>query len=247
MVLEIIYFFIIGVIIGSFLNVLITRIPEKQSIVSPPSRCPKCNQPIKPYDNIPILSYIILRGRCRNCGDQIPIRYLAVEVTTGFLFAYSYFYNNLNLNLNLFTTLFFVSSLIVIAAIDYEKQIIPNKIVYFVIPIGIILTADPLKSIEGILIGGAVLGLIVLINPNATGFGDIKLAALIGVFLGRNVLMSIFLGYLTGSIIYVPLVLLKKKSKKDKIPLGTFISLGGIITLLWGNFLIGWYLSFFGL
>lgn len=242
---ELIIAFIIGVVIGSFLNVLIARIPEKQSIVSPPSRCPKCNQPIKPYDNIPILSYIILKGKCRYCHDNIPLRYFIVELTAGILFSFSYFFNNFNLNLNLFSILFFVSSLIVIAAIDFEKQIIPNKIVYFAIPVGFALTANPLKSIEGILIGGAVLGLIVFINPNATGFGDIKLSALIGVFLGRIVLMSIFLGYLTGSIVYVPLVLLKKKSRKDKIPLGTFISIGGIITIFWGRSLLYWYLSLF--
>lgn len=244
------FFFIIGTIIGSFLNVLIVRVPKDESIVSPPSHCPYCDHRISPLENIPVLSYLYLRGRCRKCGEKISPRYLIVEIITGLLFLMAF--SITGLNAKLIPELFIISVLIVVSFIDYELQLIPNKIIYPSIVFSLILILATsgvealLSSLAGFLIGGGLLLVIVVIQPKGMGLGDVKLAALSGLYLGPKVLISLFLSFLIGAVVSVVLLLLKLKTRKDHIPFGPFIAISAVITLFWGDKLYLTYLNFFG-
>jgi len=254
--------FIFGLIIGSFLNVCIYRIPRSKSIISPGSFCPLCGKPIAIRDNIPVLSYILLRGRCRHCGGKIFLRYPAVELLTGFLFVGAYlkssyqpvaetfrfpFYGGLKVSA---TVLFFLSTLILVSFIDLEHKIIPNKVILPATGIGIllILLSRPawiLESLIGSLIGGGFLLFIALLRQEGMGGGDIKLGAFMGIFLGRFTFLALFLGFLAGAVAGIVLILLKLKTRKDLIPFGPFLALGGAITLFFGPEIVGWYLRAF--
>jgi leader peptidase (prepilin peptidase)/N-methyltransferase len=247
--------FIIGSTIGSFLNVCIYRIPRNLSIIIPSSRCPSCNTPIQPWDNIPILSYIFLRGRCRECKAKISFRYPLVE----FLNALLYVLILWRFGLGWFTPVYFIlcSSLIVITFIDLDFQIIPDRITLPGIPIGLIagslLLPDPFmrysvlgfkSSIFGFLVGGGLFYTIALISKGGMGGGDIKMMAMVGSFMGwKSVLMTTFLGSLMGSIFGLFLMLFKGKGRKTKVPFGPFLAIGTIITLFYGQELLRFYLG----
>lgn len=256
--IAIIFLFLLGLSIGSFLNVLIYRVPRKESLWSPPSHCPNCHTPIKWYDNLPILSFILLRGRCRHCKERISFRYPLVELAAGILFVavfckaigISISFLNYRLIAELLAGLFFVSVLLAIAYIDAEHQIIPNKLIYpalIVSPI-LLVIADPGKILFyliGLAIGAGLLLLISLIKPTGMGAGDIKLAALMGLFLGWQVLLALFVGFATGAIVGITRALIKKRSLKEPIAFGPFLVFGSIVTYFYGTPLINLYIRLF--
>ena len=236
--------FVFGAVIGSFLNVCIYRIPRSKSIVMPPSFCPGCEKPVKYYDNIPIISYIILRGKCRNCSTRISVRYPIVELVTAVLFLM--IYRRWNISYEMFFQMVFVSVLIVISFIDYDFQIIPDILSLGGLVLGIIISFKRvnfsfLDSLYGVLIGGGVLFVIaygyqLIARREGMGGGDIKLLAMIGAFTGINgVVFSLVGGAFAGTIVGIPLMLIKRENTKYAIPFGPFLSLSAVLYLFLGT------------
>lgn len=253
--------FIVGLVIGSFSNVCIYRIPRNESIVFPASHCPACGQTIKWYDNIPLLSYIILKGKCRFCQNAISIQYPLVESLTGSI--YLFIFLSYGLHLKSIAYMFFCSALIIITFIDLKEEIIPDTISISFLILGFLLsvlikTISPLDSLLGIFVGGGTLLLVAVagsyfFKKEAMGGGDIKLSAMVGSFLGWQLtLLSLFLAFFSGAIAGV-IILLKRKEKKDvtgeeddsisldTIPFGPFIALGSVIALFFGKAILNWY------
>lgn len=243
------FLFVFGTIIGSFSNVCIYRIPLKQSIITPSSFCPSCKNPIKFYYNIPILSYIYLKGSCSSCHARIPFRYPLVEFLTGLI--YIALYIKFGFSLRFFIFIILSTALVIIAFIDFEKRIIPDKITLPGIIIGLLLsffTISFVNSLIGLFIGGGIFFLIAFIKRGGMGGGDIKLMAMIGSFLGwQGSLMTILISSIAGSIIGIILLLRKKKGIKDIIPFGPFLAFGGIFYILLGEEFFKWYFYFVGL
>jgi leader peptidase (prepilin peptidase)/N-methyltransferase len=242
---------IFGGMIGSFLNVCICRLPKEESIVWPGSHCPHCQKPIKFYDNIPLISYFLLRGKCRYCNRPISIQYPLVEGIT----ALSSFFLIMRFGPSLSFLFYFafIAALIVVTVIDLYHQIIPDVIS---LPgIGVGLLASLLipeitfwNSLIGILLGGGSLFLVAtlyqwLFKREGMGGGDVKLLAMIGAFLGwKAVILTILLSSLIGSMTGILIMVLKGKDSKYAIPFGPFLSLGAVISLFYGESLIRWYL-----
>jgi len=250
--IEIILIFILGLIVGSFSNVCICRIPKNESIIFPASHCPKCSSPIKPVDNIPLLSYILLKGRCRNCKSKISIQYPIVELLSGLIYLIIYLAYGLSVQTLIYIIL--SSALIIIAFIDLNQQIVPDVISLPGIVIGFIVSffvpyISFINSGLGILVGGGIILIIgmagsVIFKKEAMGGGDVKLAAMIGAFLGwRYIIISLFLGFFLGALAGIILIMSKIKSREDTVPFGPFIVLGSYITLLCGEKIISWYLG----
>jgi len=246
--------FIFGTLIGSFLNVCISRIPEHKSVITPPSHCPQCSARIRWYQNIPILSYIVLRGKCAGCGLPIPIRYLLVEALTGVLFALVF--SRFGFQYATLLCWIFTSLLIAITFIDLDHQIVPDCLSLPGIGIGlagaILLPWIPwLDSLLGILLGGGILYLVALVyellaKREGMGGGDIKLLAMIGAFLGwQSIFPIVLLSSFIGTLVGVPWVLLKKMDARFVIPFGPFLASAALIYLFWGGPIIRWYLAFF--
>lgn len=247
--------FVFGTLVGSFLNVCICRLPKDESIVSPPSHCPVCSYQIRWFDNIPLLSYLLLRGRCRGCGTGISIQYPLVELLNGILTTLLFFRFGPTL---LFATLFlFCSALVVITFIDIEHQIIPDEISLPGIAVGFALSFflqghGWLNSLLGILLGGGSLLLVAysyqrLTGKEGMGGGDIKLLAMMGAFLGwKAVPFIIFSSSLIGSVVGISIMLLQKKDSKLAIPFGPYLALGAVLYLFYGKALIRWYLGLSG-
>jgi leader peptidase (prepilin peptidase)/N-methyltransferase len=252
--------FLFGLVVGSFLNVCIYRIPRRLSIIIPSSRCPACNSSIKPWDNIPVVSYIILGGRCRFCKTRISLRYPIVE----FLNAVIYVSVLWRFGFGWHTVVYFIfsSALIVIAFIDLDFQIIPDRITLSGIPLGLIagslLLPDPflrssLLGIKNSLVGMAAgLGLFYLValvgsaiyKKEALGGGDIKMMAMVGAVMGwKAVLLTTFTGSLTGAVIGIVIMVLKGEGRQTKIPFGPFLALGAIVTLFYGQEILSFYLG----
>jgi len=245
--------FIIGACIGSFLNVCIYRIPAGLSIVHPSSRCPKCGTQIRWWQNIPIASWLFLRGKCAACKVKISVRYLLVEILTGLLFLKIFsMFVFLPATLVFWT---FVAALVVLTFIDLDHQIIPDVISLPGIILGFVtVSLTPLSwsnSLLGILLGGGSLWLIAIIYEFLTknegmGGGDIKLLAMIGAFLGwKAILPIIFISSCLGTLVGVPLMLRQHAGGKLAIPFGPFLSVAALIWLFWGGVLLRWYLGFF--
>ena len=245
--------FIFGICLGSFLNVCICRLPGSNSIINPArSICPNCKNFIKFYDNIPILSYLWLKGRCRHCGFSIAFRYLLVELLGGFFALCTYF--KFGITIEAFVYYALILSLIVITFIDIDHQIIPDVITLPGIPIfffaSFALAAITYKdSLLGILVGGGSLLLIAetynrLTKKEGMGGGDIKLLAMIGAALGwEGVLFTIFMGSAIGTLIGITLMLRTHKGLKLAIPFGPFLSMGAISYIFFGSSIINWYLN----
>jgi len=244
---------LLGLIVGSFSNVCIYRIPRNESIIYPASHCPKCRSKIQPFDNIPLLSFILLKGRCRNCKSKISIQYPFVELLTGLI--YLIIYMGYGLSIQTLIYIILSSALIIIAFIDLNEQIIPDVISLPGIVIGFILSffvsyISFVDSVLGIFVGGLIIliiGLVgsVIFKKEAMGGGDVKLAAMIGAFLGwRYIIISLFLGFFLGALAGIFLIMTKIKSREDVVPFGPFIVLGSLITLLWGEQIISWYTGF---
>lgn len=246
--------FVFGAVIGSFLNVCIYRIPAGQSIVSPPSSCPDCGRRIRWYENIPILSYLFLLGRCAGCKKPISIRYPLVEALNGLLFVLIFYSFGFSWATPVYSL--FVSMLVVITFIDLDHQIIPDMISLPGIGIGfacsfLIPWVGWLDSLLGIVLGGGLLLLIAmgyeyLAKREGMGGGDIKLLAMLGAFMGWKAIFPIvFIASLVGTLIGVPVMLLGKKDTKLALPFGPFLSFAAIIYLLWGDEIVTWYLNLF--
>jgi leader peptidase (prepilin peptidase)/N-methyltransferase len=238
-----------GLVIGSFLNVVIARVPEGKSVWRPRSACPGCGTPIPWYDNIPVLSFLLLRGRCRACHMAIPWRYPIVEAATGGAFAMAYLV--LGPTPDFVVAAAFLAMLIAITAIDLAHQIIPDVITLPGIVAGVaanLVTGRVTwpESLIGIAVGGGIFLVIILASRGGMGGGDMKLGAMFGAFLGWKLgLVAVLLGVLVGGVTALCLLLLGKKGRKEAIPFGPFLALGGAITFLWGEKLLAWYLNHF--
>ena len=234
-----------GAVIGSFLNVVAHRVPLGESLVSPPSRCPECEAPVKPYDNVPVVSWLLLRGRCRNCGTRISPRYPLVELATALVFAAVVavrgFDNDLVLELP------FVAALIALAAIDFDHKLLPNKIVYPLAAYGVIATllVDRDDLVENLIAGAgafAFLLLAVIAYPRGMGMGDVKLAGAMGLYLGLSVIPALLTAFLTGSLVGIVIIAREGAAgRKKAVPFGVFLALGGIVGVLAGPELIDFY------
>ena len=244
--------FVIGAVIGSFLNVCIHRLPAGESVVYPPSHCPGCGVRIRSRDNIPLLSYVLLRGRCRSCGAAISVRYPAVEALSGALLVLLLYRFGLSPALGVYAA--FVAALIVVSFIDLDHQIIPDVISLPGIVVGLVASAlgqgpPLLDSLLGALIGGGMLyavavGYHAFTGREGMGGGDIKLLAMIGAFLGwRGVLLSLIIGSFTGAVVGISLILARRTDSRVPIPFGPFLALGALCALAFGDRLIAWYLQ----
>lgn len=252
---------VFGAIVGSFLNVCIARIPNGESVVRPPSHCPRCNSPIAFYDNIPLISYLVLAGRCRSCGERISPRYLMVEGLTGVLAGALYY--RFGLGLAFFVAFVFVAALIVISFIDLDVRIVPDVIslpgiatglIFSIIgrylisdPVGLIPT--PLSALIGAVAGGGFLLAVAWLYERFTGVegmggGDIKLLAMIGAFLGwPSVPLTLFFSSLGGSAVGIVLMLRKGVGAKYALPFAPFLCLGALLHLFFGSEVLHFYLS----
>lgn len=250
-----VFAFIFGMVVGSFLNVCICRMPKNESIVSPPSHCPGCSYQIRWYDNIPVLSYLFLRGKCRGCGTHISLQYPMVELLNGALTLFLFL--RFGPTPAFAVLVLFCSALVVITFIDIEHQIIPDEISLSGIVIGFVLSFflnghTWLNSLLGILLGGGSLLLVAyayqrLTGKDGMGGGDIKLLAMMGAFLGwKAVPFIIFASSLVGSIIGVSIMLFQKKDSKLAIPFGPYLAFGAVLYIFYGKPLIRWYLSLSG-
>ncbi|MFA6431566.1 MAG: prepilin peptidase [Candidatus Margulisiibacteriota bacterium] len=256
--------FIIGTIIGSFLNVCIYRLPKGESILFPASHCPNCKRELSFFDLIPILGYFLLRGKCRYCQEKIAVRYLIVEIAVGIAFAVIWLINGWNV-FNFIFQATFVSLFISIFFMDLEHQVIPDLWIVFGLASGLMFNFFRTLFLSGgefsspsfvSSVSGAMLGFIFLyaiakigkklLNKEVMGEGDYYVAAVLGAYLGwQNVFVAIFLSYLSASIIIVFLLLAKKVKFGDYIPFGPAFAVGGILTIFLGKTIIGSYLSLF--
>jgi leader peptidase (prepilin peptidase)/N-methyltransferase len=242
-------FFLLGACIGSFLNVCVFRLPRSESIVFPASHCLNCNNKLKAYDNIPVLSFLLLRGKCRSCQTKISWQYPLVELATGILFALAA--ARFGLSWDTLIALILISVSIVVSLIDLKIQIIPNTISLPGIVLGLaasLVPASPvhfLNALIGALLGGGIFYLVAVVSKGGMGGGDIKLIAMFGAFLGwQKCLLTIFAGVLLGSVVGIVLILLKRKGRKDPIPFGPFLCIGALVSLFYGQTIIRWYLYF---
>jgi leader peptidase (prepilin peptidase)/N-methyltransferase len=239
--------------VGSFLNVCIHRLPKEESIVAPRSRCPACRSPIRAWDNIPLVSFLLLRGRCRACRQPIAWRYPMVEALTALLFVLTV--SRFGVTLQTAFLLAFLCGLVVVSFIDLDHQIIPNVITLPGIPLGLIgglLVREPplLDRLIGTLAGAGFLYLVLfyggaLYGQEAMGEGDLNLIALVGAFLGwKAVVVTILVACVVGSAVGLALMALKRLGRRQHIPFGPFLALGAVVGLFWGERLLGWYLKF---
>ena len=239
------FLFILGSIIGSFLNVCIYRMPKEESVVRPRSHCRYCRKIIAWYDNIPLLSFFLLKGRCRHCKKKISWRYFWVELITAFTLVF--LWKKFGLSWQLPAYFAFASSLIVITFIDLDYMLIPDLITLPGVGLGLLvgsLNTSFLESFGGIAVGGGLFLAIayigqIIIKREVLGLGDVKMMAMVGAFLGIiNTFITIFLASMIGSLIGIMLIVLKKKSRRDEIPFGPFLSLGALLTLIWGEHIL---------
>lgn len=245
--------FIFGAVTGSFLNVCICRMPVSESVIFPPSSCPRCAERIRWHDNIPLVSYLVLMGKCRGCGTPISLQYPLVELINALLTLALFL--RFGPSLTFLALFLFSSALVVITFIDIEHQIIPDEISLSGIVTGFVFSfflpwQNWLNSLTGILLGGGSLLLVAwgyhkLTGKEGMGGGDIKLLAMMGAFLGwRAVPFIIFAGSLAGSIVGISIMLLQKKDSRLAIPFGPYLASGALLYIFYGRQIIQWYLNF---
>lgn len=239
-----------GLMTGSFLTVVAHRVPRGESIVAPRSRCTACGTQIAAYDNVPVLSWLVLRGRARCCGAAIPARYPLTELVTGLLFAATVLVlwdDGGEIALGLV----FLATLVAVTLTDLERKIIPNRILLVAALLGLVLAAifDP-GSLPGRVAAAAAAGGLLFVAamayPRGMGLGDVKLAATMGIFLGRDVGVALLVALLAGSLVGLGIMLREgAAARKRGIPFGPFLALGGVVGLLAGDELTDWYLGTF--
>lgn len=238
-------FFIFGLIFGSFFNVVGIRVPRKELFIHERSKCPACKHTLHWSELIPIVSFILQKGKCKHCSERISNIYPLIEGITGLLFAISYI--KFGLNWELLIALIFISMLMIVTVSDIRYMVIPNRILFFYVPIFIFLRiVHPLHPWWSFIIGGivgyVVVAIIILISKGGMGAGDMKLLAVSGIVLGvKNVLLAFFIASLTGAVIGGFLLLLKKIEKKQPIPFGPYIVIGVVVAYFYGDSIIGWY------
>lgn len=253
-----IFVFLLGTCIGSFLNVCIYRMGREESVVKPSSHCPHCKKPIRWQDNIPLLSYILLKGRCRDCGQKISPRYFLVELLTGLFFVA--IFNRFWVGIHTFAYFILVSGLIVATFVDFDFQIIPDEISIGGIVVGLILSflfpylqgvpthlLGLRQSVFGVLVGGGVLWILgclgdFIFKKESMGGGDVKLLAMVGAFLGwKYALLSLPLASLVGAVIGV---IIKIRTKESVIAFGPYLALGAVLSMFWGDKIIAMFLYY---
>jgi leader peptidase (prepilin peptidase)/N-methyltransferase len=244
------YAAVMGAVFGSFLNVVAYRLPRGESLSRPRSRCPGCETPIKPYDNVPVLSWLLLRGRCRSCGIRIPARYPLVEAGTALLCALVVIAKGADQDALLGLAL--VLLLVPVTLIDLDHRIIPNKLMLVgavAAPALVLLTApdDLAEHLIGAASAGGFFLLALLAYPRGMGMGDVKLAAVLGLFLGRSVGPAVFIALLSGTLIGVAVIARKgaQEGRKTAVPFGPFLALGAVVALFAGDAMVDAYLSTF--
>jgi leader peptidase (prepilin peptidase)/N-methyltransferase len=267
--------FLFGLLIGSFLNVCILRIPQGESIVLPPSHCPACNAEIKPYDNIPVLSWLALRGHCRHCKARISIQYPMVELLTALLFLACYL--AFGLSAEALKWAVFAALLVVLTVTDYRERILPDLVNFTGLGLGLALSlftqpmdgtamwlssrlfdfpppASAVSFADALLGAAAASGLLWLVaegyfrmrGREGMGLGDVKMMAMVGAFLGlQRALLTILLGSLIGSVIGLAVVSLWRKGRDFELPFGTFLGAGAMLVVFFGSQTLDWYRSFF--
>ena len=253
--LELLLTFYLGAIVGSFLNVLIYRVPREKSIIKPRSYCPNCKHPIRFYDNLPILSYLILHGRCRHCRYHIPIRYLIVEILSGLIWLFLIGFNDVQITT--FSSIILLEGLLVLAWIDGHYGFIPDKVIIILAFVGAFyyVMFDPeifLSGVVGALISGSLMFLWAyfgekIFKKPAIGGGDIKLVAVTGLFLGAKLtLLGLFLGFAAGGIFGLIQIYQKKLRLKATVAFAPFLLVGVSLALLVGEPLFRWYFTMLG-
>lgn len=238
--------FCFGLAIGSFANVCIHRLPQKESVVVPGSHCRACLTAVRPLDNIPIISYIVLGGKCRNCSTRISWIYPIIEaVTASLLLA---FFLKYGLSFDFLVYAVVTPALVIITVIDIEHQIIPDVITLPGIVLGLAVgtyTIGYANSLIGFFLGGGLFYLLAVLSNGGMGGGDIKYIAAVGALLGwEKVLLIIFIGAFLGSVVSLIQIATEKKSRKSLIPFGPFLAIGTLVTLFYGNWLIRLYLEY---
>lgn len=244
------FIIVLGLIIGSFLNVCIYRIPREESISFPPSHCTNCNSKIKAYDLFPVISFLLLRGKCRHCGEKISIKYPLIEMITSALFLALYI--KFGISFELIKFIVFISFIVVIGIIDFETTDVYFKTTLsgIILGLGFILIGhfyglEVWTYIFGGVLGGGIISVIVLLT-HGMGWGDVEICLLAGIFLGfKLTVVMLFISFVTGGVLGLLLIVTKKKSRKDYIPFGPFISLGTIMTVFFGEQLLNLYISQF--
>jgi leader peptidase (prepilin peptidase)/N-methyltransferase len=254
-VLLFIFLFGVGAAIGSFLNVVIYRMPREDGwrrqlgcLVAPGSHCPGCDKAIAWYDNVPLLGYVLLRGRCRSCGERISPRYPLVEGFTAALFVLAGW--KFGFNWILLPSVIFISVLIAVFFIDLEHYIIPNIIVLpaALAGLALMIAVEPGRWLELLIAGVASTAfffLIAFVKPGGMGMGDVKLAGMMGFYLGKSVLVALFLGFLLGAVVGVAMIASGRKGRQSRVPFGPFLAIGGIVALFFGHGLLETYLGVF--
>jgi leader peptidase (prepilin peptidase)/N-methyltransferase len=252
-----IFIFMSGICIGSFLNVCIYRMGREQSVVKPSSRCPHCQKPIRWFDNIPLLSFLMLKGKCRDCGGKISFRYFFVELLTGVIFLA--LYQDLGLSERFFAYAILLSGLIVATFVDFDFQIIPDEISCGGIVVGLIFSflfplihSTPLRwlglwdSVLGVLVGGGILWILgclgdFIFKKESMGGGDVKLLAMIGAFLGWKIaLLTLPLASVVGAVVGI---IVKIRTKQSLIAFGPYLSLGALICIFWSSKILSFFFT----
>jgi leader peptidase (prepilin peptidase)/N-methyltransferase len=253
-IVLIILFAILGLVVGSFLNVCIDRLPQNKSIAYPPSHCEACQHKLAAKDLIPVFSYIRLRGHCRYCQVSIPRRILWVELATAVIFALLCWHYGLSAELGVM--IFYASLFTIIFVIDLEHGLILNRVVYPGMIVALLLSLYPwpwFSESIGMRVAYAALGgaagfaiflLIAMVSRGGMGWGDVKLAALMGLAIGFPlVFVAIIMAAILGGIVAVALMIAKKRTRRQTIPFGPFLALAAMVTLLWGSNILNWYLG----
>jgi leader peptidase (prepilin peptidase)/N-methyltransferase len=244
--INLIFYTLLGAVVGSFLNVVVDRLPKAQSLLSPPSQCDQCGRRLSPLELIPIFSYLWLRGRCRTCGKPIPARVLVVEIAASLVFVLTWLGYGPSWTTPLYSL--YGSLMIVLASIDLENHKLPNLLIYPAIGLGLIMIPflhldHPWMTLAGGFLGFAVLFLIAVLAPGAMGMGDVKLVLFLGIIIGfPGIILVLLLAFVSGGLIAGILLALKRIGRKDSIAFGPFLAFAGFVTLLYGSQILDWWL-----
>ena len=252
--------FAFGLCFGSFLNVIVYRLPLKMSVVTPPSSCPACKNRLGFFELIPLLGFFLLRGRCRHCGVKISVRYPLVELLTALLFLIVFYHFGFSFQALFFLILLYI--LFAITLIDFEHRIVPNSLVaagiscavifhlpaivnYFIqIPGSLLLTTTPLDALAGMLVGAGLMLIIILASRGGMGAGDMKLLGMIGLFVGlRGVAVVMLVGFIFGALVGIFLMIIGRAKRKDALPFAPYLALATVVEVFWGQALWSWYLK----
>lgn len=239
-----------GLMIGSFLNVVIARVPERRSLWMPGSTCPECGHAIAWHDNIPVLSFFLLRGRCRACAAPIPWRYPIVEAITAALFAAAWLRFGADVR-QFIVAVVFLAALVAITVIDLRHQIITDAITLPGVVAGVVAALAThriawVDSVAGILLGSGLFVAVIVVSRGGMGGGDLKLGAMLGAFLGwQALLVGLFIAVMLGGMLAVVLLASRRVARKDAIPFGPFLAIGGAAALFWSDAILAWYVGGF--